>query len=326
MLEVYLFILLILIVSLVIDLIYGELPTKIHPVVIIGMIISFFKKNFIQINSRWSGFLTTLFTILSSSLILIILLIIVSFNDFINVIVSGAIFSSTYSIKMLISTANDIKQDLNEDIEKAKKSVSYLVSRNTNELTEKFIVSATIESMTENITDSFIAPVFYFSIVSIVFIYFNLNNYYYFILILVPFIYRISNTLDAMLGYKTNELINIGFFPAKLDDILNYIPSRISCLFIILSAFILRYDGKNAYKITKRDANNCPSPNSGYTMAPTAGALNIQLIKKDTYVLGDNTVEINVNHISKAIKLTSLTIGLFTIFTFTLIAIIPMIK
>ncbi len=324
MLEVYLFILLILIVSLTIDLTYGELPTKIHPVVIIGMIINFFKKIFISINNKWSGFLTTLFTMLFSSLILIILLIIVSFNDFINTIVSSVILSSTYSIKMLISTANDIKQDLSEDVEKAKKSVSYLVSRNTDELTEEFIVSATIESMTENITDSFIAPIFYFAIISIVFIYFNLNNYY-FILILVPFIYRISNTLDAMLGYKTDELINIGFFPAKLDDILNYIPSRISCLFIIISAFILRYDGKNAYKITKRDANNCPSPNSGYTMAPTAGALNIQLIKKDTYVLGDNTVEINVNHITKAIKLTSLTIGLFTIFTFILIIIVYMI-
>ena len=178
--------------------------------------------------------------------------------------------------------------------------------------------------MTENITDSYIAPIFYFSIISVVFIYYNINNYY-FILILIPFIYRISNTLDAMLGYKTDKLKNIGFFPAKLDDILNYVPSRISCLFVIISAFILKYDGKNAYKITKRDARNCPSPNSGYTMAPTAGALNIQLIKKDTYVLGDNTVEIDVKHISKAIKLTSLTIALFTIFTFTLIILFHVI-
>ena len=120
MLEVYLFILIILIVSLAIDLIYGELPTKIHPVVIIGIITDFFKKIFIQINSKWSGFLTTLFTVLFSSLILIILLIITSFNDFINVIVSSIILSSTYSVKMLITTANDIKQDLIEDIDKAK--------------------------------------------------------------------------------------------------------------------------------------------------------------------------------------------------------------
>ena len=71
----------------------------------------------------------------------------------------------------------------------------------------------------------------------------------------------------------------------------------------------------------KRDARNCPSPNSGYTMAPTAGALDIQLVKRDTYVLGDNTHEINVSDISKAIKLTSMTIGMFTIFILIIMTI-----
>ena len=75
----------------------------------------------------------------------------------------------------------------------------------------------------------------------------------------------------------------------------------------------------------KRDARKCPSPNSGYTMAPTAGALDIQLVKKDTYILGDNTHEINVSDISKAIKLTSLTIGLFTIFILIILTIINVI-
>ncbi len=322
MLEVYLFTLLILIISLIIDLLYGELPTRIHPVVIIGRFIDFFKKIFIKMNNRWSGLFVTLSVIVVCSLILIILLKIASLNDYVNIIFSSIVLSSTFSVKMLLSTANDIKNDLNEDIEKAKQSVSYLVSRNTDELDEKFIISAAIESMTENITDSYIAPIFYFMIISILLIIFRSNNY--FIIILIPFIYRISNTLDAMLGYKTDELINIGFVPAKLDDILNFIPSRISSVFVILSAFILRYDGKNAYEITKRDARKCPSPNSGYTMAPTAGALNIQLIKKDTYILGDNTVEINVNHISDAIKLASLSMALFTIFIISLISIFNM--
>ena len=224
---------------------------------------------------------------------------------------------------MLLYTAKDIENDLKQDLNKARQSVSYLVSRDTDELTESFIVSATIESMTENITDSYVAPVFYFIVVSIIFMILNID--YYMILLFVPFIYRISNTLDAMLGYTTDELIDIGFIPAKLDDFLNYIPSRLSGLFVVLSAYLLRYDGNNAFKIMKRDARKCPSPNSGYTMASTAGALNIQLVKKDTYILGDNTNEINVSDISKAIKLTSLTIALFTIFILIIMTIFYMI-
>lgn len=323
MLEVYHFILLTLVLSLLVDLIYGELPTKIHPVVIIGKFISFFKNIFIKYKNRLSGFFTTLFTVICCCILLVIIMLVCSINDNLFFVVFSLFLSSTFSINMLISTAKDIENDLRYDINKARQSVSYLVSRDTDELTESFIVSATIESMTENITDSYIAPIFYFTLGSIIFIVFNINDFI--ILLLIPFIYRISNTLDAMLGYTTDELINIGFFPAKLDDILNYIPSRISGMFVVFSAYLLRYNGKNAYETMKRDARKCPSPNSGYTMASTAGALDIQLVKKDTYILGDNTYEINVLDISKAIKLTSLTIALFTVFVLLLITIIYVI-
>lgn len=323
MLEVFLFIIIMLFASLAIDLIYGELPTKIHPVVIIGLIIGYFKTILIKINNKWSGLLITLITMIISCLIFSAILIICSINDYLFIIIYSIFLSSTYSIKMLLTTAKSIENDLKEDINKARKSVSYLVSRDTEELTESFIVSATIESMTENITDSYIAPIFYYALFSILLIIINKN--YFIILFLIPLIYRISNTLDAMLGYTTNELKNIGFVPAKLDDILNYIPARISGIFVVLSAYLLRYDGKNAYKIMKRDARNCPSPNSGFTMAPTAGALDIQLVKKDTYILGDSIHEIDVNDISKAIKLTSLTITLFTIFILVIMTIFNVI-
>ena len=323
MLEVYHFILITLILSLLVDLIYGELPTKIHPVVIIGKFISFFKNIFIKYKNRLSGFFTTLFTVICCCALLVMIMLICSINDNLFFVIFSIFLSSTFSINMLISTAKNIENDLKYDINKAIQSVSYLVSRDTDELTESFIVSATIESMTENITDSYIAPIFYFALGSIIFIIFNINDFI--ILLLIPFIYRISNTLDAMLGYTTDELIDIGFFPAKLDDFLNYIPSRISGVLVIISAYLLGYNGKNAYIIMKRDARKCPSPNSGYTMAPTAGALDIQLVKKDTYILGDDTYEINVLDISKAIKLTSLTIALFTVIVLLLITIIDVI-
>lgn len=129
------------------------------------------------------------------------------------------------------------------------------------------------------------------------------------------------NTLDAMVGYKTDELKDIGYFPAKIDDILNYIPSRIAGVYVVISAYLLKMDGKNSYKIMRRDARKCPSPNSGFTMATTAGALDIQLIKKDTYILGDANNEINKEDITKAVNLSKVTIVLFTLTILILLAL-----
>lgn len=225
---------------------------------------------------------------------------------------------------MLLKTASDVKADLDVSLDKARKSVSYLVSRNTDELTESFIVSAVIESLTENITDSYVAPIFYYTIFAVVIMIKPVNNQMFYLL-LIPMLYRMFNTMDAMLGYKTDELINIGFFPAKIDDVLNYIPSRIAGIYVVISAYLLKLDGKNSYKIMRRDARKCPSPNSGYTMATTAGALNIQLIKKDTYILGDANKNIEKEDISKAVSLSKLTIILFTLTVLILLTLIYVI-
>ena len=322
--KLFLFVILTLVVSFAIDMLFGELPGKIHPVVIIGSIINFFKNIFIKIKNKTSGLLVVLFVFGIISVIIYLIYFISSFNIILFFIIFTILLSSTYSVNMLLQTAIDVKNDLNESIDKARKSVSYLVSRDTDELTESFIVSAVIESMTENITDSYVAPVFYFFIFAIIILINPINNSL-FILLLIPMLYRASNTMDAMLGYKTDELINIGYFPAKLDDVLNYIPSRISGLFVVISAYLLNLDGKNSFKIMMRDARKCPSPNSGYTMAPTAGALNIQLIKKDTYILGDDNKVIVADDISKAVKLSKLTIILFTIVMIILFTLIEVV-
>ena len=225
---------------------------------------------------------------------------------------------------MLLKTASDVKADLDVSLDKARKSVSYLVSRSTDELTESFIVSAVIESLTENITDSYVAPIFYYAIFAVFIMIKPVNNQLFYLL-LIPMLYRMFNTMDAMLGYKTDELINIGFFPAKIDDVLNYIPSRIAGIYVVISAYSLKLDSKNSYKIMRRDARNCPSPNSGYTMATTAGALNIQLIKKDTYILGDANKNIEKEDISKAVSLSKLTIILFTLTVLILLTLIYVI-
>ncbi|MCL2114784.1 MAG: cobalamin biosynthesis protein [Methanobrevibacter sp.] len=334
----------ILIFAIAIDLIFGELPTKIHPVVIIGKFIDYFTKYFIKIKSKFSGlYLTLSVTILSLSIAIIIFLTL-TINFYIFIIASILILSSMFSFKLLLSSANDIKNDLSIDINKARKSVSYLVSRKTNELSEKLIISATIETLTENITDSCVSVFFYYLATGIItlfltltvsyfFNYTNFNNYNYYnnIIIFINFInnylfyliaivsilaaifYRILNTLDAMVAYKNQKYMLIGYFPAKLDDLLNYIPSRFSGLMVIISAFLLNLNWRNSYFIFKRDAKNCPSPNSGYTMSAAAGALEIQLKKEDVYTLGDENQELMIDHIDKAIKLSRISILLSVI-------------
>lgn len=320
--SLFLFIIFALFFSLAFDAVIGELPRRIHPVVIIGLIINFFKGFCIRIKNRLSGLLLVIFTSFAISLILFVIYLICSCNVILLFVVFSVLLSSSFSVKMLLDTATGVKDDLNESLEKARQSVSYLVSRNTDELTESFIVSAAIESLTENITDSYFAPIFYYFIFSII-ILLNPINYQLYYLLLIPVLYRMFNTLDAMVGYKTDELIDIGFVPAKVDDILNYIPSRIAGLYVVVSAYLLKLNGKNSFKIMMRDARNCPSPNSGYTMASAAGALDIQLVKKDTYVLGDENKSIEIDDIQKAVNLSKLTIILFTM---TIILLLILIK
>ena len=323
-LNLFLFILLALIISILIDILFGELPGRIHPVVIMGYVINFFKNIFIKMKNRMSGLILVLFCIFVTSILLYLFYIVGSYNVFLLFVIFTILLSSTFSIKMLLDTAIGVKNDLNESIDKARQSVSYLVSRNTDELTESFIVSATIESLTENITDSYIAPVFYYFIFTLIILHHPFNSQLY-ILLLVPILYRLFNTLDAMLGYKSDELIYIGYVPAKIDDILNLIPSRIAGLYVVISAYLLKLDGKNSYNIMKRDAKKCPSPNSGYTMASAAGALNIQLVKKDTYILGDENKNIEVNDIENAVRLSKWTIILFTLTVIILLVLIGVI-
>jgi adenosylcobinamide-phosphate synthase len=276
----------IILIAIIIDVVFGELPLIIHPVVFIGKIIDFFKitkEKYPVLDSKISGMIFTIFLILAISGIFALIIWLFRFNYILLTLVSSLLLSTTFSIKLLLSSANDIKTDLNHDLIKARKSVSYLVSRDTTHLSKENIISAVIETLTENITDSVA--------------------------------YRVVNTLDAMIGYKNPKNINIGWFPAKLDDILNYLPARITGVLIVIAAVIIKLDWKNAYKIMIRDANNTPSPNSGYPMAATAGALGIQLIKPGVYQLGDNLNHLNSEKISETIQLTKITIILFLIFS-----------
>lgn len=316
---IFLFIILSLLLPIFIDLLYGELPTSIHPVVIIGRIIDIYKDILIKYRSKLSGLILYISVVLTALIILFAVMKIAEINNILFFIVFSVVMSSTFSVRMLISSARDIEDKLKTDIEDARHAMSYLVSRDTGKLSKSLITSAAIETLTENITDSYIAPVFYYMIFGLILIVFKKDCFI--LLLFVPVIYRISNTLDAMVGYKNEELMYIGYFPAKVDDILNFLPSRIAGLLIVVSAYLLNFNYKNSYLMYIRDASKCPSPNSGYTMATVAGALDIQLTKKNTYSLGDPNKPIEISDISDTIKLSKLTMVLFTLIVFILLII-----
>ncbi len=299
----------IIVLSVIIDMILGEVPNSIHPVIYMGKLIEKLK-NYLP-NTKISGLLTILTTTFTFTVITLLILIICAYiNQWLFLIIASLILSTTFSINFLIESVRKIQKELEEDINKARKSMSYLVSRNTSELTESRIASAAIETLTENITDSIISPLLYTSLFILIFG--SLLGIYGIIIgLLTAIIYRVSNTMDAMLGYQTPELINIGCYPAKWDDILNYIPARITGYYVILASLILRYDYKQSYDVMKKFARKTPSPNSGYSMAATAGAINVTLVKEGVYELGYGTDELDKNKISQAINITKVTSVLF---------------
>jgi len=288
-------IIIIIFIAVTLDLILGEPPAKIHPVVWMGKLIDYFRNYLIKYRNKLSGILLTLIIALIFTLATYVLLNWLTFNYIIYILVSAVVLSITFAIKALYNAAEGIENDLNVDMVRARKSMSYLVSRNTDELSQSEIVSAAIETLTENITDSVIAPLFYAFIFS------------------VPgaVVYRAINTLDAMVGYKTPENIEIGWFPAKTDDVLNYIPARVTGILVVIAAALLRMNWRNAYRIMMRDARNPESPNSGYPMAAAAGALGIKLKKIGYYEIGDEIDVLSPDKIAKAVSLSKMTITLF---------------
>lgn len=155
------------------------------------------------------------------------------------------------------------------DLEGARYAVSMIVGRDTASLDEEGIAKATIETVAENTSDGIIGPLFYLVIGGVP----------------LAFMYKAINTLDSMIGYKNEKYEYFGTFGAKLDDVVNYIPARISGYLMILASGLCGMNLKGAYTIYKRDRYNHKSPNSAHTEAACAGALNIQLAG-DAYYFG----------------------------------------
>ena len=183
----------------------------------------------------------------------------------------------------------------NDDIDKARTNLSMITKRKTKNLDKNHILSGVLESISENTVDGITGPLFYFAL-------FGLPG---------AFVYRIINTIDSMIGYKTEMFKNLGWFGANCDNILNYIPSRLTAMTMVLGSMLLGHDWKNCYEIFKRDGKKTDSPNAGYPMAALAGALGTKLEKIEHYSLGTDIQKITSKKVRDAITLMKVTSLLF---------------
>jgi len=187
------------------------------------------------------------------------------------------------------------------NLEEARYRLSMIVRRDTSNLNEEYIQSATIESISDSTVDGIISPLFFYSILGPV----------------GCIAYRVVNTLDSMLGYKDPYYENIGWTSAKLDTIFNFLPARITGLLIVVSAYMAQADWRNSLVILIRDHHKTTSINAGYPMSSMAGALRVRLEKMGSYAIGEGTEFLTVDKCMLAIKIMKLTTLLFCLF-FTL--------
>lgn len=285
-----------IILGFLLDLIIGDPQNPIHPIRIIGSLCKFVENLFRKILKQhlkvvglvtWIIVVSIVFTF-NYLLIKITYLI----NPIISIILGTVMIYFCISAKALkIEGLKVIKYLIKDDIKGARKQLSYIVGRDTENLDKEAILKAVIETVAENMSDGVIAPFFYAGLGGAP----------------LAFLYKAVNTMDSMFGYKNEKYIEFGYFPAKLDDVFNYIPARLSGYLITIASFILGLDYKNSLKIYKRDKNNHSSPNSAHPEAAVAGALNIQLGGANYYfgklvekpTIGDAKKKIEISDVYK---------------------------
>lgn len=216
----------------------------------------------------------------------------------------GAVAIMSYQImatKCLKVESRKVYDALAEgDLSKARYQVSMIVGRDTDTLDEAGVARAAVETVAENTSDGSIAPLFYLAIGGPVF----------------GFFYKAVNTMDSMVGYKNERYQYFGWAAAKMDDLFNFIPSRLAALLMVVAAFAAGLDGKSAWRIYRRDRHKSPSPNSAQTETVCAGALHVALLGDTTYfgvihhkeTIGDDLRPIEADDINRANGLLYITV------------------
>ncbi|MEN8076691.1 adenosylcobinamide-phosphate synthase CbiB [Clostridioides difficile] len=278
------------------DLIIGDPQNPIHPIRIIGSLCKTMEKFFRKVlkkSLKIAGLMTWIVVILIVFLFNYYLVKgAYAINNILGVILASMMIYFCISTKALkVEGLKVVKYIIKDDIEGARKQLSYIVGRDTQNLDKESILKAVIETVAENMSDGVIAPLFYAGIGGAP----------------LAFLYKAVNTMDSMFGYKNEKYYDFGYFPAKLDDVFNYIPARLTGYFTVVISFILRLDYKNSFKIYSRDKNNHSSPNSAHPEAAVAGALGVRLGGANYYfgklvekpTIGDNLEKVDLDKVKK---------------------------
>ena len=291
--------------ALLLDFLIGDPKTKYHPTAWIGKLIAVlvpFSRNNSPKKELFGGILIVFVVVTIVSTLLVVLdfgislLTIDVISLVVSIVVGSILLKTTIAIRGMQKHALSVVDALEkDDLDSARNHLSMIVKRNTKHLDKNHISSAVLESVSENTVDGITGPLFYYAI-------FGLPG---------AFVYRAINTIDSMIGYKTSLFRNIGWFGANCDTILNYIPSRLTGLVMILSALILGYNWKESFYIMKRDCKKLESPNAGFPIAALAGALGTKLEKINYYAVGDGNIEFTKSHIISAIRLMKVSSILF---------------
>lgn len=287
-------------IAYVLDLIFGDPQNVVHPVQVIGKIISAGEKVLLRKKYKFlAGAVLNIFTVSMTYTSMYLISKSVKISVFF-MIIEIYLMYTIFSINSLAREGNRVYRILKEgDIEKARKDLSYLVSRDTETMDEKMIIRSTMETISENTVDGIVAPMFYMFLGGMP----------------LAMAYKAINTLDSMVGYKNEKYMEFGKFSAKVDDVANFIPARITGILIVLASMILGYDYKNSLKIFIRDRKNHSSPNSAHSEASVAGALGVQFGGKVSYfgkeidkpTIGDKIKEFELEDIRKNIRIMYVT-------------------
>jgi adenosylcobinamide-phosphate synthase len=304
----------VLILAILLDIIVGD-PSpnspsafyyKLHPTVLMGnytKALERYLKNPNPRREKFNGVLLGLAVILTFSLpvffgLLAIFIYLGAIWTWLGIIVYSIVgivlLKFTVCIKLETDWAKAAAKAIQANNLVEARKYSHFSRRDSSNLTGSQISSAVIESMAENLIDFKLSPIIFYS----------------FLGVSGAIAFRAVNTLDGMVGFKDKEHINMGWFSANLDHVINYVPSRLTGILIIAAAAILGKDYRNAWRIAKRDHAKTPSRNHGWPMAAMAGALRAQFEKPGQYILGDPTEALDASKILLALRIRNVAIVL----------------
>lgn len=261
-------------IAVVVDRLVGEFPNSVHPVAWIGSLVTKVLKA-APPGGWWArflfGVLMTVGLILLCVRVTMLLLAWASEYPVVEILVAAYLLKASFAFRELGAAAGRVQAALEKgDLDGARQALGSLCSRDARALDAEAVAAGAIESVAENASDSIVAPLFYF------------------VLFGVPGAvgYRVINTLDAMIGYR-GEYEALGKFAARLDDVVNWIPARLTAALLLIAGLLLRLDVPGGWRVLRRDGRRTPSPNGGRPMATMAGLLDVALEKPGVYVLGD---------------------------------------